>query len=56
MAISAFCEYDYAKPTFNVEYSPYNVNTIDMLSTRSEFSYEQKVESITVGASMTVVF
>ena len=55
-AISAYVDYDHSKPTFDVEYSPYNTDLTKMMQTNSEFSFEHKMNSFTVGATMTVLF
>ena len=56
VAISAFFDYDYSKPEFDVKYNPYNTDLTSMMKTVSEFSFKQKVNSYTLGASMTVMF
>jgi len=56
VALSAFCDYDYSRVSFDVEYQPYHQLLQKMLETHSEFSYKQKVQSITLGASMVVMF
>lgn len=56
IALSAFFDYDYSKPEFSVEYSPYNKDAELMLLTRSDFSVKHKINSFTLGASMTVLF
>lgn len=56
VAISAFVDYDYSKPEFDVEYAPYNTDILKMLQTNSKFSFKQKMNTFTIGASMTVLF
>ncbi|MBQ0073086.1 MAG: phosphatase PAP2 family protein [Prevotella sp.] len=56
VAVSAFADYDFSKPTFDVEYTPYHVDTYKMAKTASNFSFKQKINSFTIGASMTVLF
>lgn len=56
VAFSAFCDYDYSRVGFDVEYSPYNPDPHKMMLTYSEFSYKQKIQSLTLGASMVVIF
>lgn len=56
VAISAFIDYDFSKPNFDVEYAPYNTDILKMLKTNSKFSFEQKMNTLTIGASMTVLF
>lgn len=56
VAISAFFDYDYSKPEFDVQYNPYNTDLMNMMKTVSEFSFKQKINSYTLGASMTVLF
>jgi hypothetical protein len=56
VAVSAFFDYDLAKPEFDVEYNPYNLDSQNMISTSSKFSFKQRINSYTLGASMTVLF
>lgn len=56
VAISAFCDYDYSRAPFTVEYQPYNTDAIKSITSHAEFSYYQKVQSLTIGASMVVLF
>lgn len=56
VAITAFMDYDYSKPEFDVKYNPYNSNMVKMAKTSSEFSFRNKISSYTLGASMTVLF
>lgn len=56
VAISAFFDYDYSKPEFDVQYNPYNTDVEKMVKTTSEFSFKQKMNSYTIGAAMTVLF
>jgi hypothetical protein len=56
MAISAFVDYDYSKPTFDVEYSPYHKDMLLMATKHSRFSYSNKINSYTLGVAMSVIF
>ena len=56
VAVSAFFDYDFAKPEFDVEYNPYNLDSQKMAATSSKFSFKQRINSYTLGASMTVLF
>ena len=56
VALSAFVDYDYAKPEFSVSYTPYNSDITKMIQTSSQFSFKNKINSLTLGASMTVLF
>jgi len=56
VALSAFCDYDFSRVDFDVEYQPYNRDVENMVRTYSEFNYKQKVQSVTLGASMVVMF
>lgn len=56
VALSAFVDYDFSKPEFDVAYTPYNTNGENMARTMSEFSFKNKISSLTLGASMTVIF
>ena len=56
MALSAFVDYDYSKPEFDVEYTPYNNNLLNMVTKHSEFSFKNKINSFTIGAAMSVIF
>lgn len=56
VALSAFLDYDYSKPEFEVKYNPYNSDMTKMMQTMSEFSFTHKINSFTLGASMTVLF
>lgn len=56
VALSAFVDYDYSKPEFDVSYNPYNTDIGKMISTASQFSFRDKINSLTLGASMTVIF
>ncbi len=56
VAISAFFDYDYSKPEFDVKYNPYNTDVEKMVKTASEFSFKQRMNSYTIGAAMTVLF
>lgn len=56
VAISAFTEYDYSKPSLTAEYCPYNSDVLKRLSAASMFKFQQRVKSLTIGASMTVLF
>lgn len=56
MAVSAFLDYDYSKPEYDVTYAPFHSNPEKMIKTKSSFSYSQKYQSLTLGASLTVMF
>ncbi len=56
MALSAFVDYDYSKPQFDITYTPYNTDAEKMLLTQSRFSHKQKIHSLTIGASMVIMF
>ena len=56
MAISGFIDYDYSKPEFDVEYTPYHKELLNMVTKHSEFSFSHKVNSFTIGAAMSVIF
>lgn len=56
MAVSAFFDYDFSKPEFDVQYSPYNTDGTKMMLTCSEFSYKQTINTYTIGASLVVMF
>jgi hypothetical protein len=56
MAISAFLDYDYSKPTFDVEYSPYHNDLVLMATKHSRFSFSNKINSYTMGVAMSVIF
>lgn len=56
VAISAFFDYDSSRPKFDVEYTPYHTDSRKMFSTATEFSFKQKLNTCTLGASMTVLF
>ena len=56
VAVSAFFDYDFAKPEFDVEYNPYNLDSQNMAATSSQFKFKQRINSYTLGASMTVLF
>ena len=56
MAISGFVDYDYSKPTFDVEYSPYHNDLLLMATKHSQFSFKNKINSFTLGVAMSVLF
>ncbi len=56
IAVSAFFDYDLSKPEFDVEYTPYHLDARYMMSKSAEFSFKQRINSYTLGASMTVLF
>ena len=56
VAFSAFCDYDFARADFDVEYAPFNYDIMKMAATHAEFSYRQKMHTVTIGAAMTVMF
>ncbi len=56
MAISAFVDYDYSKPTFDVEYSPYHNDLLLMATKHSKFNFKNKINSLTMGVAMSVIF
>ena len=56
VALSAFVDYDYSKPEFTVEYAKFQNDATAIALGSSEFKYKQKVNSLTIGASMTVLF
>ena len=56
MALSAFVDYDYSKPQFDITYTPYNTDAQKMLLTQSHFTHKQKVHALTIGASMVIMF
>lgn len=56
MAISAYFDYDYSKPTFDVQYTPYNTDMGCMVEKRADFSFKQKINSFTMGAALSIMF
>lgn len=56
MAISAFVDYDYSKPTFDVEYSPYHNDLLLMATKHSKFNFKNKINSLTMGVAMSLIF
>lgn len=56
MAISGFVDYDYSKPTFDVEYAPYHNDLLLMVTKHSNFSFSHKINSYTIGVAMSVLF
>ena len=54
--ITAFCDYDYCMPTFDVEYTPYNSSVTDLLCTHSEFSFDKRMHFFTIGAALGIMF
>lgn len=57
MAISGFFDFDYSRPRFNVDYTPYgNDGNGQAELLNRQFSFRQKMTSFTLGASMTVMF
>lgn len=56
IALSAYVDYDFSRPEFDVYYTPYNNNSLNMLQTTSAFRYKQRMQSLNIGASMVVMF
>lgn len=56
VAFSAFCDYDFSRVDFAVEYAPFNYDIKKMAATHAEFGYRQKMHTVTIGAAMTVMF
>lgn len=56
VAISAFADYDLSRPDFNVYYIPFNADPLKSMQTTSNFSYKQRMQALTLGASMVVIF
>ena len=56
VAFSAFCDYDFSRADFYVEYAPFNYDVRKMAATHAEFRYRQKLHTVTIGAAMTVMF
>ena len=56
MAISGFVDYDFSKPTFDVEYTPYHKDLLLMATKHTNFSFSHKINSFTLGVAMSVLF
>ena len=56
MAISGFVDYDFSKPTFDVEYTPYHKDLLLMVTKHTNFSFSHKINSFTIGVAMSVLF
>jgi hypothetical protein len=56
MAISGFVDYDFSKPTFDVEYTPYHKDLLLMVTKHTNFSFSHKINSFTLGVAMSVLF
>ncbi len=56
IALSAYVDYDFSKPTFDVEYVPFHTDACKMMMTTSSFQLKQDIRSLSVGASMVVMF
>lgn len=56
MAISGFIDYDYSKPEFYAEYTPYHNDLLKVVTKQSMFHFKNKINSFTIGAAMSVIF
>ena len=56
MAISAYVDYDYSKPEFYAEYTPYHNELLNVVTKQSLFNFKNKINSFTIGAAMSVIF
>lgn len=56
VALSVFWDYDYSHTDFNCSYWPEKSDPFEWIEGGREFKFRQRVQSHTIGASMTVMF